>query len=232
MTEAIRNQVWEATQISTSSCETVYTFNGYEIRLWIMTGGIPCLSFNYWPFQERYPVVEKYCDGEWDQNKLVNHWNRDLRCFDHQMENKLATGKIQGPTPEDCFADGWATFWNFYHSNIRKVELCNKRMKIISDFTNGNGPGGVLKSKRAHDKEEHTYVHAELRLNGTGISPVIYVSSHYVGRCEEKVVLFNSWWKKAQDLFNPIFDNGWPCWYKLSEEQFTQVTDILSEFEA
>lgn len=216
----------EAKQVFTSACETVYTFNGREIRLWIITGGIPCLSFNYGPFQERFPVVEKYSDGQWDKNKTVNHWNSDLLCFDHQIADKMGNGKVQGPTPEDCFEDGWATFWNFYHSNIRKLELNEKRKKIISTLTNG----GVLTSKRKHDKEDHTYVHAELRLNGTGISPVTYYSAMYVGRCEEKVVLFNPWWKKAQDLFNPMFDDKWPRWDELTEEQFDSVCDLLSAY--
>jgi hypothetical protein len=143
----------QATQVSTTACETVYTFNGREIRLWIITGGIPCLSFNYGPFQERFPIVEKYSDGQLDKNK-TNHWNYDLLCFDHQIADKMGNGKVQGPTPEDCFEDGWATFWNFYHSNIRKLELYEKRKEIISTLTNG----GVLTSKRKHGKEDHTFM--------------------------------------------------------------------------
>jgi hypothetical protein len=67
----------------------------------------------------------------------------------------------------------------------------------------------------------------------------------YAGRCEEKVVLFNPWWKKAQDLFNPMFDAGtqlslgetqvttrWPRWDELTEEQFNSVCDVLREFKA
>jgi hypothetical protein len=256
MNESIAEQiiVERATQVSTSACETVYTFNGYEIRLWIITGGTPCLAFHYGPFSERYPIVEKYVDDYYqicqitstpEQKTLVNHWNRELVCYDHQMADKMATGKVQGPTPEDCFEDGWATFWNFYHSNVRQLELCNKRSEMIFDLTNGNACDGILKSKRAHDKEDHTYVHAELRLNGTGISPVTYISAAYAGRCEEKVVLFNPWWKEAQDLFNPIFDNGtqlslgetqvtthWPRWDKLTNEQFNSVCELLKEFKA
>jgi hypothetical protein len=84
------------------------------------------------------------------------------------------------------------------------------------------------KSRRFHDLGNRTYMYCKLELTSARISPVTVESGCYWGRCEEEITRWDDEkWKGLRDFFNPLFDNGMPMWEDLTDEQFTDVLEIL-----
>jgi hypothetical protein len=215
----ITQDVLKAKMISTSACSTIYEVDGHKIELWIITGGTPALGFSFSSFQQRFPVVEKYVDDHWiilkdscpeNAHYNVNHWNKEQKCFDHQ----IGQNPVIGPTPEEVFTDGWVTFWTWYYTTLPAYELCRERQ--LGLLHNNIMSGYKL------DREEHTKVRAELDAYRDWVSPVTFSSKIYGGRCDEKIVFFSAWWKKAQELFNPLAD-AHKKWNELTEAEYQEL---------
>jgi hypothetical protein len=202
------------TQISTSACSTIYQIDGIpdvQLRLFIITGGTPALEFTDYSFCERYPSLEKWANKHYCLSK-----DKVTHCYIHQDPNNL-----QGPTVDD-FPNGIQTVIDFIDKHLPLRALRIKRHSAL--------PINVIKSKRVLDKQEHTYVSAAINMSMSHyISPVVFNSAVYGGRCEEKIVLFPEWWKKAQKLLNNLFDAN-KNWEDLTEEQYQSVYNLLNEY--
>ena len=207
-------------QISTTARETIYEVNGHELRLWIITGGTPALSFNNYTYRKLYPDV-KY---KWSDQ----HWQKDLRCYIHQNPKHL-----QGPT-FDVLPKGEESIAEYLETYLPKKQLCEKRVRGLPKYFKD-----TVTSPRVHDKDNRTYAFASIRIDNYHLSTVGIHSKNYGGRIEEKINLFSDWWVRAQAVFNPIYDKHresrmdlemdgltWDC---LTEEEYTAIVKILSE---
>lgn len=201
-------------QVRTSACETIYDVDGTIIRLWIVTGGTPCISFEDFSYQHRY-------EGSINLHQWSNkHWSTEHcknGCYLHQN-----LSNPQGPEP-DVLPHGEATIAEYLATYIPRKKLAKDRYEAL--------PVSRTIKKRKHDREERTYVTAELTISPNAIHPITFSSGHCRGRHDEKVQLFGSWWIRAQSIFNPIFDNsnGLPTWDVLSESEYKAVVEILAD---
>lgn len=196
--------------IKETSCETVYQVGERVIRLWIITGGTPALGFDMTPFENRFPKVEKWGN---------NHWlNKEVR-YDHQI-----SGHIVGPRVEDVLPGGWSDFWVFYDANISILNLWEKRWSVVSGYF-------PILSKKVLDKVERTFVIAKVdpAWSKFYVSPVTFTSKVYCGRCDEKIVLFSSWWVKAQGVLNRPRVNTSVRWDELSDLEFMEIVELFEE---
>lgn len=198
-------------KLSTSACETIYEIDGLRVSLWIITGGTPALGIQYTPYYQRFPCLEKYDDQK-------GKWLRDERRYIHQDPNNII-----GPTPEEVLPEGWTTVENFVKENFPKYHLAKERVK--------NLPRRLpIYSRRAHDKEEHTYVIAHIGENSEFHTPVVtFSSARYAGRCMEKITLLDPWWKKMQDLCNYIESQNIHLWSDLAEKDYQALCELLSK---
>lgn len=126
---------WEdIKQVSTSTCETIYDFDGEKIRLWVITGGTPAISFVDYSFMEKFPVAEKYTNNKWSKSK-----NRYI----HQDPDNL-----QGPTAQEVLPEGLKTIYDYV---IRHRPKKKQREDRYKDFPQHNAikrkiklPNGVF----------------------------------------------------------------------------------------
>jgi len=198
-----------ATLISTSACTSVYNVNGKAIRVWIIVGGTPAISFDLSPYVQRFPIIEK-----WDK------WNKEINRYEHQ----ISQNKVIGPTPDEAFPNGWADFWAYYDKFLPKVQLDELRYNGL--------PIKKIVSKGKRDKENHTIVRAEIDFHPYFIPPVTFSSGCYWGRCDNVISFFSEWWKSMQALLNPIFDNnGGTTWSDLSEEKYKEIVTMLEKYD-
>ena len=202
--------------IETSSCESVYEVDNHKLRLYIITGGTPAIEFaDDYSFCERYPAIEKWSDkhyhGKYDSRMLYSY-------YDHQDRNKP-----QGPTFEEVLPNGLKDLEAYLQKYVPLHKCRNERYK-------GLPISGVIRSKRVHDKQEHTFVTCELDLSRKHyIPPVTFNSGCYCGRFDEKIILFNEWWKKTSKIFNHLFDTN-RTWESLSETEYKEVCNHLNEW--
>jgi hypothetical protein len=191
-------------QISTSTCETVYVIDGLTVRLWIIVGGTPALGIDYSPYVQRFPVVEKY-----------KVWNEATKSYPHQDQKNMV-----GPTPEDCLPEGWKTVENFVKEQFPLYQLAQTRVKNLPVTF-------PITSRRRHDKEEGTYVTAELSNARFSVPCITFSSKVYAGRCEEKVTLFPQWWQDAQKLFNEVRGKTGKLWSEITECEYDEICELL-----
>lgn len=204
-------QIQQATLVRTSACSTTYLVpeTNILIELWIITGGTPALGIIDSPFSQRYPELEKF-------NDLKGKWSKHLLCYKHQDPSNP-----KGPTPDEVLPEGWQTFNNFYNTTYPSYKLSKDRVeKLPVKFP--------IISKRVHDKEDRTYVKASLGRNLYNIHHipcVTFESVAYCGRCDEKINLFNDWWKQTAILFNNISARRW-C--DITDEQYNAICQHLA----
>ena len=198
-------------QISTSSCETIYDVDGNIIRLFVITGGTPAISFNNGSFVQRYPDLPKYSNENW-----LKDFPHHSQChFKHQD-----TKNIQGITYDEL-PNGEQTIYDYIKENLPKKQLAEQRYNDL--------PIKFVESKGKRDKENHTVVRAQIDFRLNGVSPVTFCSGCYWGRHDEKVVLFHEWWKAMQELCNPIFDSGKYGWHEISQEQYDVIKYMMEK---
>ena len=203
----------QPTIVRTSACSTTYLVpeTNTLIELWIITGGTPALGIVDSTFSQRYPELEKF------KNENYVHGRSDN--FGHYKHQDPLNPK--GPTPDEVLPEGWQTFNNFYNTTYPSYKLSKDRVeKLPVKFP--------VISKRIHDKENRTYVKAFLGqcfYNIHNIPCVTLESATYCGRWEEKMYLFNDWWKQTAILFNKISSRRW-C--DITDEQYNAICDHLA----
>lgn len=206
-----------ATVKSCSACETKYVVmhEGMEfnVDLWIITGGTPCLSFHVTPFSKRYPIVERWTN---------DHWQGCIGHYDHQE----GQNPVIGPKVEEVLPNGWADFWEYFDANYMKVIISERRRLVLREILPIN--------QTVLDKSEHCQLTAQLEcwVNYFHIPPVTYNSRWGFGRMDDKVVLFDPWWKEASEILNPMFDTGHLYWCDLSEDKFQEIVEFLKKGKA
>lgn len=144
-------------QVSTSSCQTIIDVEGTILRLFIIVGGTPALSFDDHSFCQTYPKLEKYQD-----------WDDRLGKYLHQ------TLPIQGPLPDDL-PEGENTISKYLADNLERHDRLVHRMARLNGIFNGN----TFLSPRIHDKENGAYCHMKLSWNGNFYCPVVLCESSY-----------------------------------------------------
>ena len=198
-------------QVSTSSCETIYDVDGTRIRLSIITGGTPCLSFQDYSYSERYPVNRHQWSNE--------HWIKEIGLYIHQDPEC-----IQGPD-FSVLPETEKTVEKYLAINLPKKQLTEARFNALP-------VSSTIYSKRVRDREEHTMVRAKLSIEKCRLSCITLSSNAYCGRVEKKITLFDSWWVRAMAVINTIHDKYMSelgSWNLLTEDEYKAVVKILSE---
>ena len=200
----------EIKQLKTTTCETSYLYKGRELLLWIITGGQPCLAFYDWSFSERFPITDK----RWEVSHEV--WKENNR-YPHQV----GQDPVQGPT-YDVLPKGIKSVKEWFDKSLPLKELREKRYNLLPIH-------GIIYSKRIHDKEDHTYVRFEIRLDTRYPSPVSAVSKVYCGACKDKMFMAPQAFKDYADFINPIFYGDKPStnYEDLTEKEFETLCKLL-----
>ena len=190
-------------QLSTTSCETIYSVGGVKVRLGMIVGGTPALSFYDHSYTVRFPKVE-----QWNSDK---HWNKAEGKYDFQNANN-----IQGPT-YDVLPEGIVTLQKFVEINTAKKDLAEKRYENLPI-------GESIFSKRVLDKEDRRYVQAKLEITRRCFSPVGMTYGD-----KNQIHLLPSWWKKADEVFGDIFKKHMynTTWDELTEEEYQSIVKML-----
>ena len=194
--------------IKTSSCESIYEVDGVKLRLWVITGGEPAMSFEDYSFTKRYPIIDKRWQAEWNG------------CYPHQIEQN----PIQGPS-FDILPKGIKSVKEYLEENIPLKELREKRFCSLPIQT-------PICSKGFRDKENHTIVKFKINIQKRYISPLTAESNAYAGRCDDVIEKYApEVFKKYVAFVNPLFDNsGASCTLEtLTENQFQKLVSILAE---
>ena len=202
---------------STKACETTFEYEGQQLRLWIITGGTPAMSFADYSFTERYPVVEKWSDWHWGYDK-----------YEHQI-----AGHIVGPMPKDVLPCGLETVKAFLAVNLPLKQLREQRIAAIDALQLPQHGLTMtqrgLCSKPRLDKANRVMVCFKVDLKR--FRPVVGESSCYGGRCEAEIERYaNPWWKRYAAFANPLFDSGIRTYEALSETQFQTMLTLLKEY--
>jgi hypothetical protein len=196
-------------QIETTACHTIFDVDGEKVILWIITGGTPALDFYPdYSHTKRFP--------NWQEKWFNHHFHAKTFCvsshYDHQDPKN-----VQGPTFVDL-PNGEQDFIEWFEANRAEHALRVQRFNGL--------PHKRIVSKRTLDKEERTFVTAELDFRLNSISPVTFNSAYYCGRLDEKMVLFSEWWKKTQAIFNAYSKKN-THWENLTEEQYQEIVNHL-----
>lgn len=198
---------------SSSTCETIYDMGDkVRVRLWIITGGTPALSFADYSFQQRYPITDKrWTDKNWDNEK--GH-------FKHQP------GPKQCPPTYDVLPDGWVTLHKFVADNLPKKQAREKRYAALP-------VKGELWSKKWKDSVDNEIVVCKTELDNQGFGPVTYSSRSGGGRGDDKIPRAPRWWQEYAALVNPLFDRDMaqgilPGGYeRLSDHEYQELVWML-----
>lgn len=199
----------QLSQLSTSSCETIYEVDGVKLRLWIIVGGTPALSLIDYTFSQRYPIKDK---------RWIDYDN-NLRCYPHQN-----CKHPQGPT-FDVLPEGEETIKKFLSDKLPLQELRMKRWNALPIRDK-------VVSKRIHDIDNHTFVTFGTELGYYHLPCVTASSNAYCGRCEEEIQrLAPEWFKRFASYINPIHDKKmWTGWEGLTEDEYNQIVTLLQEY--
>ena len=189
-------------QINTTSCTTTYIVNGIKLRLWIITGGTPALSFEDYDYTQRYKPVEKW------SSKHYNHGK-----YDHQEYNC-----IQGPT-FDVLPNGIEDVKMFIKEHLPKKKLRDKRFDELP-FR------GELHSRRIHDKDNYCYSYCVLRLKRNSVNMVLVESKYYSSSEDELIYLFPNKWVNLAKIMKKYNNYKWE---DLTEKQYNDICEAIKK---
>ncbi len=199
------------TTVSTRSCERIYDVDGTRLRLFIITGGTPALSFEDHYFTQRYPDVER-----WDNHK---YWNNGK--YDHQKK------PIQGPAATEVLPNGFDDLRTFVEVNLPKHTLRMKRVAALP-FKHRKTSG------RFHNTEYHYYFTLNVRILGHYISCVTMDSAHCSGQVGDDTKYITDAWRHLHAVLAKCptkptkpDGSGWPSWEDLTEDQFDKVKQAM-----
>lgn len=154
----------------TGYCDCKFTHNNIPMRFWIITGGIPALSFENYSFSKRYARIPAY------SNK---HWNNDK--YDHQKLGDF-------PNPYEII--GEKEIQKYIDENYSNYKLTKHRLDIL---------GNHIESPRFHDEDNHCYFQCEIQFRYY-VPVVTATSRYYAGRCVNEIQKFaNDDWKKLMN---------------------------------
>jgi hypothetical protein len=199
-------------QVKTSACETTYEIDGERIRLWIIVGGTPAISFNDHGFVQRFPSVEK-----WGCEHYGSH------CYDHQMPGRenWNDGNIQGPT-FDVLPNGKETLLLWFKANKPLHDLRVARYEQLKPYLR-------LRSKRYHDKDQATYFWLDVDVRPHYLGNVHFDSRCMSGRFTNDMREWNlvdQNWQTLTAILSQYcnFHSGWEV---LTTPQFDEVLEAM-----
>ena len=211
----------DVVQVSTSSCETIYEVFGHKIRLYIITGGTPALSFSDYSFVERFPYIEKWKDS--------NFLKDELRYSFQDANN------IQGPTFE-VLPNGINDLIDFVNSYSPLHKLRQERFLNLPDMSL---PFPVLLShwhlasnkcffsNRYYDKENGCYFYCVVDLSSNYIPSVLYISKERT--CSLLVYGHDSVDVLWHELAKLLHKFHLTYWENLSESDYNLILEYLEK---
>lgn len=197
--------------IKTSSCESIYEVDGVCLRLWIIAGGTPAMSFDDYSFTKRYPIIDERWQAEWNGH------------YPHQ----IGQNPVQGPA-FDVLPKGIKSVKEYLEENIPLKELREKRFYSLPIQN-------YILSKGFRDKENQTIVKFRINIQKHYISPLTTESNVYSGRCDNVIEKYApEVFKKYAAFVNQLSDasNNNGTLFSLesiTEDQFQKLVSILSD---
>ena len=213
--------IMQIERIGYSSCESqfkVWLGDGRIecIRLWIITGGTPCLAFADYSYSRRFPVVERFSNANWT-GYGYKHQNVDPRTL--AIDPATAIGL-------DVLPDGLESVRAWFADMLPRRTLRDQRLALLP-------PVYEIRSRRLHDTENRTYVWAHVDIRSCGVSPVCGYSVAYAGRMNGDESFIPAIWHEAQAILKPLADRSIAGeympdgWEGLSESEFESVRAAL-----
>ena len=140
---------------------------------------------------------------------------------------------MQGPT-FDVLPEGRKTLEGFVERNLPLRNLRAERfakLPVPARMLHGEPCwGNKIVSHRIHDKDNFTFVRFEVLLRSMRFGPVTANSTVYSGRCDSEIAkLAPAWWKKFAAFANPIADSDRDFYEKLTDSEYQQLCDLLTE---
>jgi len=207
-------------EVGTNACETFFDVEHggrtFRIRLWAIVGGQMALGKETAPFiQQRYNTNPKYADDKWvkAQSRYV-HQNPD---------------RIIGPRLADL-QYGEVTLAQFMDHIHAQTDVYEARVTAIQNVT---GIRYFIKSKRLHDKENHTFAHCTLELSNWGMyrfGKICIHSKLYCGRIDSfNQTFIPADWVKADEEIAKIEKESKDVWtlYEMTEPHFQRYLDVV-----
>ena len=108
--------------IRTTACTTTYRVDHDIVRLWIITGGTPCIDFDYGGLSLRFPVIAMWDNRHWLGNR-----------YRHQDPRNIV-----GPKAEDVLPNGLQDLEDWYKVNKPLKDLRDSRYQKLWDLMGGN----------------------------------------------------------------------------------------------
>ena len=191
--------------IRTTACTTTYRVNQDIVQLWIITGGTPCLDFDYYGLSKRFPVVKM-----WDNR----HWAGQR--YQHQDP-----ANIIGPMVGDVLPNGLADLENWYKANKPLKDLRDFRYQKILHLIGGT----KIRSRYSLDRSEDCHFRATWELyNRNYVCRVHGESKH--SNCHSLKYAPANW----QNLAAVLEKNHapWETWYGMTTVRFRKILAALA----
>lgn len=208
----------------TGACDTHYKVGGVPVRLWIITGGQPCIAFDDYSFDQRFPIKDERYTNE--------HWSSGKGLYDHQKDKKL-----DSPKAEDVLPKGIESIKAFVAENYANMKVRQDRYAVI----HSHFPWGRINSTKGMNYDfSRCKFNVDLRSNyiPSGVSLSSDNSSTHLDWIKKQsdqkdYNRIPKEWKALDSVLSGIKekygDNA--KWEQLSEEDYGTVLEKLFELD-
>ena len=191
--------------IRTTACTTTYRVDHDIVRLWIITGGTPCLDFDYGGLSLRFPVVPMWENRHWVVGR-----------YQHQDPRNII-----GPKAEGVLPNGLQDMEDWYNVSKPLKDLRGFRYQKIVDLIGGT----EIRSRRCHDPMERCYFRATWQLYNRNYVCTVHGDSKYCN-CHPLEYAPPKWRNLAAVLKED--HDLWETWYGMAEERFQKILAALA----
>ena len=202
--------------IKASACKRIFKVGKYTLKMYIITGGTPALSLENYAFTERFPVIPKYSN---------ENWNSARGLYTHQTSQSDSIDF-------DVLPEGYATVERYLNENAPKWEKRRARFDglPLTGYVQSYSCFGMLKeivSPTRLDKVDRKMYHFRWSLVEHYLPLVHFESTTSCSNeneCFER--LATPWWKS----FNALIDSFGTLvggLESITENQYTELCKCL-----
>ena len=191
--------------IRTTACTTTYRVDHDIVKLWIITGGTPCLDFDYGGLSLRFPVIAMWNNRHWLGNR-----------YRHQDPQNIV-----GPKAEDVLPNGLKDLEDWYKANKPRKDLRDSRYQKLWELMGET----EIRSRRCYDPVERCCFRATWMLYNRNYVCTVHGDSKY-SNCHSLEYAPPKW----RNLAAVLKDNHdrWETWFGMTEERFQNILAALA----